>query len=169
MRYTGSELDKVQAELDALPYSKLAFKENHEINNLGDIIWICCKPSYVDSSATTFVLKNGKKSKRHHCDAARSRSYDDIYRLAKTYIPDITFRDVWTVLDRLEEEKYLLGQYCYVVKKHVLGTFRWKLNMYASAKEKKVNFAPQKSHFIDILKELQLNIHEKQKQDAVLP
>lgn len=53
-----------------------------------------------------------------HCYSKKSRSISDCFFLAKTYFPDVKFKEVLEIIENTES----YGMYCYTVKKYVLAS-----------------------------------------------
>lgn len=118
-KYTDEELDAKQAKLDEKK-SKLMFgRDKNPPVDLAEAIFrmmITCDDTYL-------VLNGHYKAQR----TGASRSIEDLYWLAKSYWPEITYRDLYKRFIRLYPHSILIYSWCTVVNRRVHTTyFRYK-------------------------------------------
>ena len=108
------DYEKIQKKLDSFK-KDVVFKEPLNVNDIVDVIAHCT--SKIGHSNETIY----KNTKTIQCSRGRSRSAGDMYRIAKSYLKDVTYEDVQKTLDKLGNN--INHSYCNDVNKVVYSSF----------------------------------------------
>jgi hypothetical protein len=106
------DYEKIQKKYDAFKLGVVFKDQETHVNDVVDVIYYCVRR--VGTNATVY-----QGTKKIQCGANRSRSWGDIYRVAKTYFPETTYREVHEMLTKLSGTRTLSMHYCPDVQKKV--------------------------------------------------
>ena len=142
--FKGESADKTQARLDQFKMS-VRFTSDKVVNDLTDIII-----HSVINKEPTFFGENPSSDSRMQCESGRRRSSEDIYRIAKTYIPEVKLSTIRKALEELVKNHIISRSYCSTTRKMVhypwsLGTDISKVRNVLDKLNIKVNGGSNKS------------------------
>lgn len=106
------DFEQIQARQDAFKL-KVMFKENIVPTSLEECIY------YTLYASKETKYENGRKQ----CRKGAYRSAEDAYRIAKTYFPDVTYREIYALARRADKMCLLRCGYCPDVRKIVYSPY----------------------------------------------
>lgn len=106
------EYVKIQRKIDKKYKMSVVFRLEHKIKTLGDVIYVCVKKI---NSETVYK----EQPNRQQSYSGAQRSLEDIYRIAKSYIKGVQYKDIVVAIDKLVHHNIVGRGYCSTIHKTV--------------------------------------------------